>query len=196
MTQLADCNLPLRTNLADAEATMTKASPGDSLIPFWDGEDLAFHSALLDELELAGIPFYDESATILPTVEQINSIPAFARPRLGYQIAVMASHLDAAEKILEKVETQTLPDVSLPEGVEVFASAELPTENFVEEEKIEVWTGADANRSQFLIDALHENNISLWLQQSADGNHILVAASNEPRAREIVREVTEASPPE
>lgn len=191
-----DCTLALRTGFADAEATMAQSSPGDALIPFWDGQDMAFHSVLVDELELAGIPFYDESATILPTIEQISSIPPFARPRLGYQVAVLASHLEAAEKILENVETQTLPELSLPEGVDLFASEEPPAENFAEEEKIEIWAGADAERSQFLIDALQENNISLWLEKSADGQHLHVAAVDEGRAREIVREVTEASPPE
>jgi hypothetical protein len=62
--------------------------------------------------------------------------------------------------------------------------------------RVEVWSGEDSDRCQFLIDALHENNISLWLEPTAAGNAIHVAQPDASAAREIVREVTEASPPE
>jgi hypothetical protein len=192
-----DCQVALRSNLSIAEEIVAKSAPGDALVPLWDGADLAFHAALLDELESVGIPFFDSSSATLPTQENLSHVFGATRPGLVYQVAVLASQLESAEKLVQKVETMNLPDFSLPEGVEVFASTEpAAVEDFAEPEKIEVWTGTDLERSQFLIDALHENNISLWLQQSVDGNHLHVAATDESRAREIVREVIEAMPPE
>ena len=191
-----ECQVALRSNLSVAEEIVARAAPGDTLTPLWDGGDLAFHTALLDELELAGIPFFDSSSATLPTQEGLGNIFAAVRPGLVYQVAVLASQFEAAEKLVEKVESMDLPDLSLPADQDQIPLPPERTASLPEQPRVEVWSGEDSDRCQFLIDALHENSISLWLEPTATGNAIHVAQPDESAAREIVREVAEASPPE
>jgi hypothetical protein len=58
-----------------------------------------------------------------------------------------------------------------------------------------VWTGADDKLAEFLTAALQENEIPMHLETPEGQTHIYVSAANESRAREIVREITEAAPP-
>ena len=59
----------------------------------------------------------------------------------------------------------------------------------------EVWSGEDADIKNMLIASLHENGIGCELA-GEDSFTILVMPAAAQRAREIVREVIEASPPE
>jgi len=59
-----------------------------------------------------------------------------------------------------------------------------------------VWSGANADMRNVLISCLRENGIGCAVDDSGAEHHILVMPSSEKRAKEIIREVVEASPPE
>ena len=58
-----------------------------------------------------------------------------------------------------------------------------------------IWSGSDEKLAKFLMSALAENQIPADYDTTQLRFVILVAPANEKRAREIVREVTEATPP-
>jgi hypothetical protein len=60
---------------------------------------------------------------------------------------------------------------------------------------LKVWSGSDEKIAQFVMSALRENQIPAHYDTSTMEFVILVAPANQARAREIVREVTEATPP-
>ena len=60
---------------------------------------------------------------------------------------------------------------------------------------LQVWSGTDEKMAQFLMSALQENQIPAHYDTTTLQWVILVDPANEARAREIVHEVTDATPP-
>jgi hypothetical protein len=58
-----------------------------------------------------------------------------------------------------------------------------------------VWKGIDSKLAQFLTSALSENNLVARVANEAGSIAIYVAEGNQARALEIVREVTQGTPP-
>jgi hypothetical protein len=60
----------------------------------------------------------------------------------------------------------------------------------------EIWSGVDAALAQLLEDCFLENRIPYRLQGRSPGKlRYFVLPSDEAAAREIIREITEATPP-
>ena len=107
------------------------------------------------------------------------------------------SDLPAAQEILEKLLSEgELADVELPAEDE--APADEPRSSAAAEEKasVSVWAGSDARTIEFLTAALEENEIPLRVENQDELTVVYVPPSSAPRAREIVREITEGVPPE
>jgi hypothetical protein len=169
-------------------------APGASLILLWAGEDPAIDSVLLERLNAAGIPcrnmsLGDEAAP------SADPLPIDWKPRFGFEVAVLSTDLTAAQQILEKLLAEEPQDLEIPEQA-VATVAEPPLTVTTElHPTVEVWAGSDDKLAQFLTSAMQENEIPIHLENPADLTRIYVSAANEARAREIVREVTEAAPP-
>ena len=181
-----------------------KPAPETSYIVLWSGEDPAFHEALLEELESSSIPYADK-----PIGEEENPpepLPIESKPRFGFEVAVHHSDFPAAKQILEKLLSEgELADLELPDqdaapenevteyehrqGVLQGTGAE-------EEPSVSVWAGSDPRITEFLVTALRENEIPIRTANEDDLTIVYVAPSNAPRAREIVREITEGIPPQ
>jgi hypothetical protein len=174
----------------------TGAQPQGAFIMLWAGEDPALHSALLEELESAGIPFIDKPMGDDEVAPTADPLPIDWKPRFGFEVAVRSEDYAAAEPILEKLLGDEPADVELPARDEtpgqepplVFATETHPA--------VEVWAGSDDHIAQFLTAAMQENEIPMHLENSGEQTKISVSAANEARAREIVREIVEAAPPE
>jgi hypothetical protein len=167
-----------------------------SLVLLWAGEDPAVHAALLEELEEAQIPFSDKSLGDDEVAPTADPLPIDWKPRFGFEVAVLSSNLAAAQEVLEKLLEEEPADLEIPaqDGV-----AEAEPRLAVETErhpKVEVWNGNDDRIAQFLTAAMQENEIPIHLENPGEETRIFVSAANEKRAREIVREVVEAAPPE
>ncbi len=174
---------------------MADALPEGSLVTLWAGEDDALHMELLESLKGAGIPFRDQALGDDAVAPTADPLPIDWKPRFGFEVAVLSGDLEAARAILE-----TLLD-SEPVNMEIAAGpvgagplAGLPSTGD-EPATVQAWSGSDEKRAEFLMSALAENQIPAHYDTSTMQFVILVAPGNEARAREIVREVTEATPP-
>ena len=173
----------------------SSASPRSSLILLWAGEDPALYASLMEALNAAGIPCKNMAIGSDQIKPDADPLPIDWKPRFGFEIAVPSHDLTAAQQILEKLLAQEPEDLEIPEQP-LAAEKELPLTNSTETHPtVEVWTGADDKLAEFLTAALQENEIPMHLETPEGQTHIYVSATNESRAREIVREITEAAPP-
>jgi len=167
-----------------------------SLVLLWAGEDPAVHAALLEELEVAEIPFSDKSLGDDEVAPTADPLPIDWKPRFGFEVAVLSTDLAAAQEVLEKLLDEEPADLEIP-AQDRAAAAEPPLVVATETHPaVEVWSGSDDRIAQFLTAAMQENEIPIHLEISGEPPRMLVSLTNEQRAREIVREVVEGAPPE
>ena len=170
-------------------------SPLSSIILLWAGEDPALYASLMEALNAAGIPCKNMAIGSDDIKPDADPLPIDWKPRFGFEVAVPSHDLTAAQQILEKLLAQEPEDLEIPEQP-LAPEKELPLTNSTEAHPtVEVWTGTDDKLAEFLTSALQENEIPMHLETPGGQTHIYVSATNESRAREIVREITEAAPP-
>ena len=174
----------------------TKPILQGSVVLLWVGENPAQHSALLEQLEAAEIPFSDKALGDDEVAPTADPLPIDWKPRFGFEVVVLSTDLPAAKEILEKLLEEEPADIEIPARDE--ASMEEPALVVATEAHpaVEVWSGSDDRIGQFLTAAMQENEVPIHLENPGDQTKIYVSAANEKRAREIVREVVEGAPPE
>jgi hypothetical protein len=174
----------------------TGAGPQGSLIMLWAGEDPALHSALLEELEEAGIPYIDKPTGADEVAPTADTLPIDWRAKFGFEVAVPSSSLAAAEKILEKLLDEEPVDMEIPAGDEAGPAAEAAP-GHLSAATIAVWTGAgeEQERAEFLSEALKENEIPWRIEAHGSETTLYVPPEEEMLAREIIREIVEGAPP-
>jgi hypothetical protein len=167
-----------------------------SFVTLWAGESPAVHSALLEDLQAAEIPFSDKSLGDDEVAPTADPLPIDWKPRFGFEVAVISTDLAAAKEVLEKLLDEEPADLEIPAQDNV-KSVEPPLTAATEEHPtVEVWNGNNDRTAQFLVAAMQENEIPIHLENPGEQTRIYVSAANEKRAREIVREVVEGAPPE
>jgi hypothetical protein len=217
-TRCSDCDVALVEEPPhSALASKPPAEPGDPnddpFCSFWKGEDPRVHAELCELLEQAGIPH--KSVFRRDHLFHFSNFPA-------YEVGIPFSQFEKAEKVVQEaygpdenengVEVQEtsalikglvrvvpfLPErVSLPqEDIPGPPSAGDGGDWFPEDATENVWTGGTDELGDFLVAALHENGIHCRLDQQGSHAKLYVLPHNASRAREIVREVLEATPPE
>ncbi|HUC53947.1 MAG TPA: hypothetical protein VMR90_07860 [Candidatus Cybelea sp.] len=174
----------------------TKPIPQGSLVLLWAGEDPAMHAALLEELEVADIPFSDKTLGDDEVAPTADPLPIDWKPRFGFEVAVLSTDLAAAQEVLEKLLEEEPADLEIPAQDGVVASEPPLVVATETHPTAEVWHGTDDRIAQFLTAAMQENEIPIHLEIVGEQTRIFVSAGNEKRAREIVREVVEAAPPD
>jgi hypothetical protein len=169
--------------------------PEGSFVTLWAGEDDSLHIQLLESLEGAGIPFSDKSLGDDEVAPTADPLPIDWKPRFGFEVAVLSTDLEPAKAILETLLDSEPADMEIPAEapgpgplVGMPAAGDAPA-------TLAVWSGSDGRLAQFIMSALAENQIPAHYDTTTLQFIILVAPGNEARAREIVREVTEATPP-
>ncbi len=173
----------------------SKPSLQGSLVVLWAGENPAMHAALLEDLEAAEIRFADKSFGDDEVAPTADPLPIDWKPRFGFEVAVLSPDLTAAQEILEKLLEEEPADIEIP-AQDKGNAAEPPLVSTTEEHATaEVWNGNDERIAQFLTAAMQENEIPIHLENPGEQTRIYVSAANEKRAREIVREIVEAAPP-
>jgi len=187
-TECGDCNVKLVAELPQPDAP-------HAFLELWRGEDPAFHDELAEELDNAGIDYADTPLEVLLR-NTAEPFPIGFGPKFGFVISVRSSDSSEAQAILSKLLDEEPADVEIP-GIEVSELPEPPLVYVTEQNAVaEVWRGKGERISEFLIAALQENEIPMHLDISGGETGILVSAANEARAREIVREILDAQPPE
>jgi hypothetical protein len=199
VTQCADCGVPL----VDALDAPAAPLPGDgSVFTIWDGNDPRDFALVKEALDKAGIPFMGPVPTgyfILPST----------RPKL--EVAVSLVDRERAEKaMLELEELSDDPDELTPEEHEALALPESDSVDYGETASVpvdvsedwdddapvsEVWNGDVEDFASTLVACLRENGIPSHKLTENGRWRLVVRPEREARAKEIVREVVEASPP-
>jgi len=67
---------------------------------------------------------------------------------------------------------------------------------FPEDANARVWSGDDEYLASAILAALNENDLHVRRETRENVSHLFVFPDEESRAREIVREIVEATPPE
>ena len=151
---------------------------------------------LLERLRAADIPFSDKTLGDDQVALTADPLPIDWKPRFGFEVAVLSPDLLAAKEILEKLSwMKILRTLKFPAGRR--ACEEPPLVVTTEKHHtVEVWSGNDDRIAQFLTAAMQENEIPIHPENRGEQTKICVSAADEKRAREIVREIVEGSPPE
>jgi len=171
-------------------------------VAFWRGNDPAESTRVKEVLKNADIPFIEQdpksSSSIIPTEP-------------GTEIWISEVDEDRARKLVDDLEGLIDPDkltpaeiesLGLPESNEEDSDEEASPqddadENWHEDEPVaEVWTGDNESLADTLIACLRE--VGIGSRKGFDGGRyrLVVRPEHESRAKEVIREVVEATPPE
>jgi hypothetical protein len=171
----------------------TEAERNDRLELVWRGGDPAALSLAVATLRDAGIRHHVQSSSD-------HLIFELAMPRPKYNLRVLQGDAERARRVLADVQespffgAQMSPD--FPEGSA--PSVEAPSSPWnPAAANAEIWSGEDAAFARLLEACLSENRIRVRRQGVEPGvQRLLVLTTNESRAREILREIVEGTPPE
>lgn len=176
-------------------ALISRTRPGDFLRDSLAGEDPALHSLLLEQLDSAAIPYVDSPIGDDAFAPTADPLPIDWKPRFGFEVAVASSDLRAAKQILEALLDREPENIELsaadsgsPSAVAAESPSQAPT--------LELWSSNASRLTEFLVDALRENEIPVLTESRGEDTVVFVPPASEARAREILREVTEAAPPQ
>ena len=225
-THCADCDVDLVWELPKNAIEMRQTGedgeyrvaggPGDPnedpFCSFWKGDDPRVHAELCGVLEDAGIPHN----TVYRRDHLFN-----LRNYAAFEVGVPFSMYERAENVVKEAygteevsdvgaqEVQLLPDRpihpmrKLPERLTPPEEENIPgpgageeTDWYPEDATVKVWSTENGDPSDFLVAALHENEIRCRVEKNGQRAELYVLPKDESRAREIVREVVEGMPPE
>ncbi len=199
VTECADCGVPLVDTPESSEA-----SPADDvrLVAIWRGNDREEYESVKQALKNAGISY---------TAPDSKSFFSFLPSEATLEIWISDADQEKAKKIILDLEGRVDPDELTPEQLESLA---LPESDDVESDEqisqpmdspedwdeddpvAEVWTGEKEEFADTLAVCLREIGIGSHKVSEAGHWRLVVRPEQESRAKEIVREVVEASPPE
>jgi hypothetical protein len=198
VTQCADCGVPLVDQL-EAAPDPRNASP---VVSVWEGGDPGERAAVTEALKEAGIPVVDQESAGHLFFPSMN-------PKSG--IFVFAENLERAKKVLADLEAWEEPEElseGEPESAELPESdgpdkddddddvqADLSKEWHEDDAVAEVWKGSEEDLADTLSMCLREIGIGSLKLSEAGIWRLVVRPEKEAKAKEVVREVVDASPP-
>ncbi len=194
----ADCDVPLVNELESRETP-----DGDvRIVAIWRGTDPTECESIKEALEQADI-----ACTVPDSKGSFSFIPT----ERALEIWVAAADHDKAKRIILDLQERVDPAELTPEEIESLALAEsdqldhdtqtsqpqnLPENWFEDEPVAEIWNGQNESLANDLIACLREIGIASHKLSADDNWRLVVLPEQESRAKEIVREVVDASPPE
>ncbi len=195
VTQCADCGVPLVQALEPENA-----NPLDNvrLVSVWQGNDPSECERVKAALENAGIEFLDRDSKNFDVFVPLGS---------NLEIFVSTADRDAARNIILDEDGSIDPDELTPEGIEALtlpesdqpdsdAPQDLSVEWHEDDPTVAVWMGESEVLADNLAMCLQEVGIASRKLSEPGRWQVVVRPEQESRAKEIVREVVEASPPE
>jgi hypothetical protein len=195
-TRCADRDVDLVENLLEAN---TEDGDRSDLQEVWTGEDQQSCVATCLRLKDAGIPY-----EVAQRKKQF-----FKGDEAHFKIAVPSSFYLRAKELASGATLDFSDDpedqaiMELPDDGILASTDEARDETqysrdwYPEDATVEVSSTLNVERSSMIISSLRENYIRFRESSSPDGyNQIFVLPEDELRAREIVREIEEGSPPE
>jgi len=217
-THCADCDVDLVWELPktaiEVRPEELPVDPNENpFCSFWKGEDPRVHAELCEVLDEASIPHH----TVFRRDHLFN-----LSNNAAFEVGVPFSLFERAETVIKEAygtddvedvgaqELQGLPESSfkpirkLPERLTPAPEENIPgppsagegQDWFPEDATVRVWVTKIGEPSDFLVAALHENGIRCRADKNDQQVELYVLPEDETRAREIVKEVVEAQPPE
>ena len=199
VTQCSDCGVALVDSLNPETATPLEHS---GVVAVWAGNDPAECIAVKEALTKAEIPFEDQSSNAYFIFRSMRPkteicVPFIEEQRARKILLGFQGSLDLEELTPEEIASLELPESSGDSQNEGMTIQSELSEDWDDEEPVsEIWKGDEEHFADTLIACLRENGIAS--HKIAEGNHcrLVVRPDEEARAKEIVREVVEARPPE
>jgi Putative prokaryotic signal transducing protein len=199
VTQCADCGVPLVDTLDSLEATLADDVP---IVAIWKGKDPGEFERIQEALENAGVPFTVQDAkssfqlvSTEPTME--IWVPEGDRERARNVVLDLEGRINPDELTPEEIESLALPESDQSDSEDEASEPENLPENWYEDEPVsEVWSGDKEEVADTLVVCLREIGIGSHKFSEAGHCRLVVRPEKGSRAKEIVREVVEASPPE
>jgi len=199
VTQCSDCGVPLVDRLEPEKASLDDVR----IVPVWRGSDASECERAAEALESEDIPYTKaNSQSLFGSRPNETTLEIWVGEASREQAEELISKLDADgfsdELAPEESAELSLPDSDQPdeEDEEADSLEDLSQEWHEDDPVSEVWNGESEPFAENLILCLREIGIaSRKLQESACWS-VVVRPEQEKRAKEIVREVVEASPPE
>src|ERR1700730_3715018 len=199
VTECAECCVAL-VDALDPGASVPPAN--DELVSVWQGDDPADCATVTDALKKAGIPVLNQGPT---------GYFIYSSMRPNAEICVYRANADRAGKILddllswddpEEMTEEERASLELPESdlKEIDSQSTLPqdlTQEWYDEDPVaEVWNGDREDFADGLLAFFREVGIASRKLAEAGHWRVVVRPEQEARAKEIVREVVDASPPQ
>jgi hypothetical protein len=167
----------------------------EKIVVVWRGGDPLAVSEVISALRDAGIRHH-----VQPTNEHL--VFELGMPRPKYAVRVFSSDAAKAKELLSDIRES--PPFALDETEDSSQDVEQgsATDRAREHEwssaaaTVEIWNGEDGALAELLEACLRENRIGVR-REGAEPNslRLLIMPADEPAAREIIREVGEATPP-
>jgi hypothetical protein len=204
VTQCSDCGVSLVDTLEPSAMESQQQEQEEdegALVQVWSGDDPRESAAVKAALEKAEISYTDKSAAAYFIFRSM-------RPKM--EIRVLATDAERAQELIrnllgeppvaesEEDTSGELPaDSDAADEIPDDAVPEYPTGDWDEEEAVsEVWSGEEVDVATMLVACFRENGIASRSLIENAWTRLLVRPEDEPHAKEIVREVVEAKPPQ
>jgi hypothetical protein len=201
-THCSDCDVDLVWELPSEALVKEEPVPpgdpsGDPFCHFWAGDDPRLHAEICEILRKAGIP--------CRTVRREDHLFNINQQR-EFQIGVPFSMYQKAEAVVTEAYDPGEPppsekDISpfaLPESVASSPRREAwdPENWFPEDASVEIWSGPQREMAELLKASLAENRMHSRIALMDGLWKLFVLSEEDLQAREIVRTVVDAVPPE
>jgi hypothetical protein len=199
VTQCADCGVPLVDVLEPPKANL---SDDVRIVPLWRGNDPAECEKIKEALESADIPFTEPdtkgSFSFIATEQRMEIWISEADLERARKILLdLDGRVDPGELSPEELEALALPESDRQDSTDRESQLENSSEDWHEDDPAaEVWSGESEELAGNLIACLREIGIASRKISEEGRWRLVVRPEQESRAKEIVREVVEASPPE
>ncbi|MGA7795451.1 MAG: DUF2007 domain-containing protein [Candidatus Acidiferrales bacterium] len=199
VTQCADCGVALVDALEPPKANL---SDSVRIVALWRGNDPAECEKIREALRNADIPFTEPdtkgSFSFIATEQRMEIWISEADLERGRKILLdLNGAVDPGELTPEELEALALPESDRQDSADQESRLEISSEDWHEEDPAaEVWSGESEEFADNLIACLREIGIASRKISEEGRWRLVVRPEQESRAKEIVREVVEASPPE
>jgi putative signal transducing protein len=199
VTECADCGVAL----VDAvESPGANPAEDVQIVAIWRGNDPAECERVQEALEHADIPFTVPDSkspfSFLPTEPTLEVwISEADRERARKILLDLVGRVDPDELTPEEIESLALPESEQLDSNEQTSPPPDSSDDWDEDEPVaEVWNGDKEDFANTLSVCLREIGIGSRKLSEAGQWRLVVRPEQETRAKEVVREVVEASPPE
>jgi hypothetical protein len=210
-TECSDCQVPLVEKLPDdsADAKARAVVDASNVVKLWEGSDAGAFEALGAELKAANIRHEDlqgagrlwGGGSLYPFAIWIEKTDEEAAREI---LANVCGEADASNAEGADDSSRGAEGENAGQGTELEEEdlgAEPPPDDGVEDfhpddATLEVWSGEDKQMADYLKMSLNENGIGCVVAEDGGKRKVVVLPAAELRAKEIVRQVVDATPPQ